>query len=154
MLNFSLMFIGYVSFYCITVQIMQFPVLDFELDQYDSESFQYTYMQVYIRRAQNHTVQRETFEGENFSKLVKSRFSQRKLSRIAHFCSAKGRHTPNFTEKTFTYNHKTTKFAKVFSLKSFPLYGMVLSPSNIHLWYNVCANMYTCKTFCHLRYNT
>ena len=28
------MFIGYVSFYCITVQIMQFPVLDFELDQY------------------------------------------------------------------------------------------------------------------------
>ena len=39
MLNFSLMFIGYVSFYCISVQIMQFPVLDFELDQYDSESF-------------------------------------------------------------------------------------------------------------------
>ena len=32
--NFSLMLIGYVSFYCITVQIMQFPVLDFELDQY------------------------------------------------------------------------------------------------------------------------
>ena len=37
--KFSLMFIGYVSFYCISVQIMQFPVLDFELDQYDSESF-------------------------------------------------------------------------------------------------------------------
>ena len=37
--NFSLMFIGYVSFYCITVQIMQFPVLDFELDQYGSEPF-------------------------------------------------------------------------------------------------------------------
>ena len=35
--NFSLMFIGYVSFYCITVQIMQFPVLDFGLDQYGSE---------------------------------------------------------------------------------------------------------------------
>ena len=28
------MFIGYVSFYCISVQIMQ---LDFELDQYGSE---------------------------------------------------------------------------------------------------------------------
>ena len=27
----SLMFIGYVSFYCISVQIMQFQVLDFEL---------------------------------------------------------------------------------------------------------------------------
>ena len=33
------MFTGYVSFYCITVQIMQFPVLDFELDQYGSEPF-------------------------------------------------------------------------------------------------------------------
>ena len=30
---------------------------------------------------------------------------------------------PNFTEKTFTNSHKTVKFAKVFSLKSFPLYG-------------------------------
>ena len=39
--NFSLMFIGYVSFYCITVQIMQFPVLDFGLDQYGSEPFIY-----------------------------------------------------------------------------------------------------------------
>ena len=39
--NFSLMFIGYVSFYCITVQIMQFPVLDFGLDQYGSEPFNY-----------------------------------------------------------------------------------------------------------------
>ena len=33
------MFIGYVRFYCITVQIMRFPVLDFELDQYGSEPF-------------------------------------------------------------------------------------------------------------------
>ena len=33
-LNFSLMFIGYASFYCITVQIMQFPILDFGLDHY------------------------------------------------------------------------------------------------------------------------
>ena len=36
---FSLMFVGYVSFCCISVQIMQFPVLDFELDQYGSEPF-------------------------------------------------------------------------------------------------------------------
>ena len=41
-LNFSLMFIGYVSFYCITVQIMQLPVLDFGLDQYGSEPFNST----------------------------------------------------------------------------------------------------------------
>ena len=33
------MFIGYESFYCITVQIMQFPVLDFDLDHYGSEPF-------------------------------------------------------------------------------------------------------------------
>ena len=39
--KFSLMFTGYVSFYCITVQIIQFPVLDFELDQYGSEPFNY-----------------------------------------------------------------------------------------------------------------
>ena len=37
--NFSLVFIGYVSFYCITVQTVQFPVLDIGLDQYDSEPF-------------------------------------------------------------------------------------------------------------------
>ena len=30
---------------------------------------------------------------------------------------------PNFTEKTFTNSHKTTKSSKVFSLESFPLYG-------------------------------
>ena len=29
----------------------------------------------------------------------------------------------NFTEKTFLNSHKTLKFAKVFSLKNFPLYG-------------------------------
>ena len=52
-------------------------------------------------------------------------FRGRKLSRIARFCCAKGRHTPNFTEKTFAYSHKTAKFAKVFSLESFPLYGTV-----------------------------
>ena len=39
---FSLMFIGYVS---ITVQIMQFPVLDFGLDQYGSEPFIYRCVQ-------------------------------------------------------------------------------------------------------------
>ena len=31
---------------------------------------------------------------------------------------------PNFTEKTFANSHKTVKFVKVFSLESFPLYGI------------------------------
>ena len=38
---------------------------------------------------------------------------------IACFCSAKGRHAPNFP-----YSHKTVKFAKVFSLASFLLYSI------------------------------
>ena len=42
MLKFQILvlcFIGYESFYCITVEIMQFPVLDFDLDHYGSEPF-------------------------------------------------------------------------------------------------------------------
>ena len=35
---------------------------------------------------------------------------------------------PNFTEKTFANSHKTVKFAKVFSLESFPLYDMSRLP--------------------------
>ena len=31
---------------------------------------------------------------------------------------------PNFAEKTFANSYKTSKFAKVFNLKSFPLYGI------------------------------
>ena len=71
-----------------------------------------------------YTVQWKTFKGENFCKLVKIRFSRRKLSQIARFCSAKGCHAPNFAEKTLAYSHKTAKFAKVFSPESFPLYGI------------------------------
>ena len=33
--------------------------------------------------------------------------------------------TPRICGETFAYSHKTAKFAQVFSLKSFPLYGMV-----------------------------
>jgi len=31
--------------------------------------------------------------------------------------------SPNFAEKTFAKSHKISKFTKVFSLESFPLYG-------------------------------
>ena len=34
---------------------------------------------------------------------------------------------PNFVEKTFAGNSKTAKFVNVFSLESFPLYGMRLN---------------------------
>ena len=55
--------------------------------------------------------------------------------RIARFCHAKGRHAPNFAEKTFTNSHKT---AKVFSLESFPLYGnsdSCITTSTSHMSY-------------------
>ena len=58
------------------------------------------------------TVKRETFEGENFRELLA--------------CAApKDATPPNFTEKTFVNSHKTVKFAKVFFLKRFPLYGSI-----------------------------
>jgi len=50
-------------------------------------------------------------------------FSQRKFSQIARFCHTKECHVPNFAEKTFANSYKTAKFAKVFSLKGFLLYG-------------------------------
>ena len=65
------------------------------------------------------------FRGRKLSRIGGNSIFAEKLLRIARFCSAKGRHAPNFAEKTFAYSHKTVKFAKVFSLESFPLYGTV-----------------------------
>ena len=54
----------------------------------------------------DNTLQRKTFEGENFRKLVKDII---------------------FMEKTLVYSHKTVKIVKVFSLESFLLYSMSLT---------------------------
>ena len=65
-------------------------------------------------------------------------FQERKLLRIGEnynfrwenfrgllaFAAPKVPHTQILRRKTFMNSHKTTKFAKVFSLESFPLYGM------------------------------
>ena len=64
---------------------------------------------------------------KTFANWWKIHFSQRKRSRIAPFSCANGCHAPKFREITFTNSHKTTKFAKVFSLESFPLYGMLVT---------------------------
>ena len=48
----------------------------------------------------------------------------KKLSPIGRMCRAKGATPPNFAEKTFANSHKTAKFAKVFSLESFPIYDI------------------------------
>ena len=53
--------------------------------------------------------------------------SRRKFSRI----SISGCGMPqNFIEKTFADGSRALKFVKVFSLKSFPLYGIQLSQIN------------------------
>ena len=61
--------------------------------------------------------------GENFRELVEKRFSQKKLLWIAcwrhHYAMP-----PNFAKKNFANSHKTSKFAKVLPLESFPLYSI------------------------------
>ena len=70
----------------------------------------------------------------------------------AHLSRTKEYHVPNFAKKTFTNNHKTTKFAKVFSLESFPLYGIVrdrrllTANSNTHYIYRPLKSHIVCET--------
>ena len=61
----------------------------------------------------------KTFEGENFRELVKIREN---FHRLLGYTVPKDASPPNFMKKTFVNSHKTAKFTKVFSLKSFPLY--------------------------------
>ena len=65
-----------------------------------------------------------------------------KLLCIAHFCHAKGPHPQNFAEKTFANTHKTAKFTKLFSLESFPLYGILCAAVLVI----VLASLSTCTT--------
>ena len=48
---------------------------------------------------------------------------RRNFRRLLAFAAPKHSMAPNFPDKTFMNSHKTTKFMKVFSLKSFPLYA-------------------------------
>ena len=65
-----------------------------------------------------------TFEGESFREFV--RFLQENFYGLLAFAAPKDAMPPNFAEKTFTNSHKIAKFTKVFSLESFPLYGIKL----------------------------
>ena len=60
-------------------------------------------------------------------------FRGRKLSRIARFCHAKGRHAPNFVEKTFAYIYISTK----------PRNSQKFSPSKVFR-YTVCIYSTKC----------
>ena len=84
----------------------------------------------------------ENFQGRKLLQIGKKCNSRRKLLRIARFYCDKGCHTSNFAEKTCAYSHKAAKFAKVFTLKSFPLYGFMtrnleikVCNSHCHCWY-------------------
>jgi len=85
----------------------------------------------------------ENFEGGNFRKLVENTIFVEKMtngtfpvikwSKIYLSKTFVGaclwrqqmpRMPPMFGEKTFVNSYKTSKLAKVFSLESFPLYGM------------------------------
>ena len=66
----------------------------------------------------------------NFWGRKLSRIGEKYDSRRKYFCGVlafsvpKDAMLPNLAEKTFMNTQKTVKFAKVLSLKSFPLYGM------------------------------
>ena len=87
--------------------------------------------------ASHDTVQRETFTGENFSELVENINCLEKTFTSCLLVPLKDATPLNFTEKTSANSHKTSKFAQVFSLESFPLYGMCFlsfSPKTKNGW--------------------
>ena len=55
---------------------------------------------------------------------------------------------PNFVEKTFANSHKTTKFTKVFSLESFPLYSMKLKTWEQDQTQNIYLSTYSSTCSC------
>ena len=59
---------------------------------------------------------------------------------------------PKFRKEIFAYSHKTAKIAKVFSLKSFPLYGIYQSSSTPHISLLI-ANHHLSRTVCPIVYN-
>ena len=67
----------------------------------------------------------ENFQGRKLSRIgEKYNFREENFCGLLAFASPPKDATPqNFTEKTFTNSHKTTKFVKVFSLESY-IYGI------------------------------
>ena len=64
---------------------------------------------------------------KTFANWWKYNFCGENFRRLLACAAPKVATHPNFAEKTFANSHKTAKFMKVFSLESFPLYGMVSS---------------------------
>ena len=81
----------------------------------------------FMRQVHVATVQWETFKEENFHGQVRSdHFAEKLLLNAKPIIGGYG--TPKFRGeiKAFVDGSKTAKFVNVFSLKSFPLYGIPL----------------------------
>ena len=65
---------------------------------------------------------------KTFANWWKIRFCGENFHGLLAFPVPRDATPPNFAEKTFANSLKTAKFAKVFSLESFPLYGIM----NVH----------------------
>ena len=66
------------------------------------------------------------FQGRNFREFVENKIVMEKTFVDCSLLSPpKDTTPPNFAEKTFANSYKTSKFAKVFSLESFPLYSVL-----------------------------
>ena len=64
------------------------------------------------------------FGGRKLSRIgEKYDFRGKNFCRLLTFAAPKDTMPPNFAENTFANSHKTARFAKVFSLESFPPYG-------------------------------
>ena len=72
------------------------------------------------------TVYQETFMGEKFHELVENKIFAEKSFVDCSLVLLKDATPPNFAMKTFANSHKTSKFTKVFSLESIPLYGTIM----------------------------
>ena len=71
-------------------------------------------------------------------------FHGEKFRGLLAFAVPKDTTTPNFVEKTFANSHKTAKFAKVFYLESFPLYGIHMCGIS-SLWQTSGQFVYACS---------
>ena len=74
----------------------------------------------------------KSFQGRKLSQIREKYDFRGDFRGLLPFATPTDAMPPNFTEKTFANSHKTAKFAKVFSLESFPLYGISLL---LHVYY-------------------
>ena len=85
----------------------------------------------------------ENFRGRKLSRIdEKYDFRGEKFCGLLTFAVPKDATPPNFAEKTFSDSHKTPKFANVFSLESFTLYGSCYCVLNTCLRCEESSNLF------------